>query len=114
MTALPLTPREAYWRESLLGALEGADWTPTFPVLDDMARSLAVSAENEGLGTGRDCIPNPLESEVRELTRKRADDQRRAEREEDALKDAYQSRLRDKDRVIQDLRDLLSGHGRGP
>ncbi len=40
----------------------------------EIAESVAISVENESTFSGRDCIPNPLESEVNRQKKYRAED----------------------------------------
>lgn len=58
-----------YWLESLELALDsvGAYDALTPEQRKQVAESLVVSAENEGMASGRDCIPNPLNSEIDRL-----------------------------------------------
>lgn len=78
-----------YWRDTLDCAFDAAQAWEVWMSLtetqrDDIAGSLEVSVENHGMASGRDCIPNPLEAEMRQR------DQRSAER----LKDAETSAAR--------------------
>ncbi|MFA8336361.1 hypothetical protein [Burkholderia cenocepacia] len=59
----------SYWLESLGYALEeaGAYDALTPDQRKQVAESLVVSAENESTAMGRDCIPNPLNSEIERL-----------------------------------------------
>ncbi|WP_261534463.1 hypothetical protein [Burkholderia multivorans] len=59
----------SYWLESLGYALEeaGAYDALTPEQRKQVAESLVVSAENEGMASGRECIPNPLNSEIERL-----------------------------------------------
>lgn len=94
-----------YWHESLSLALEDTPLFDAFWALDeaarnDIAEALAISAENEGMASGRECIPNPLESQMREQAR------RAAEAREATARDHSQV-VRDLERTISRLRSRL-------
>jgi hypothetical protein len=84
----------SYWLESLGYALEeaGAYDALTPDQRKRVAESLVVSAENEGMAMGRDCIPNPLNSEIERLkAAHRADIERFEERERIFCRDIARS-----------------------
>lgn len=60
-------------RSYLIDAIEcGLDAIGVFDALTaeqiaDLAASLEVSLENESMGSGRDAIPNPMETQLREV-----------------------------------------------
>lgn len=69
--------------------------------IKELAESLAVSLENESMATGRDCIPNPLESQMRE--QKVAADRRLADAEKSA-----ERRIAELEQTISSLRYRLN------
>jgi hypothetical protein len=84
----------SYWLESLGYALEeaGVYDALTPDQRKQVAESLVVSAENEGMAMGRDCIPNPLNSEIERLkAAHRADIERFEERERIFCRDIARS-----------------------
>lgn len=83
-----------YWIESLGYALEeaGVYDALTPEQRKQVAESLVVSAENEGMASGRDCIPNPLSSEIDRLkAAHRAEIERFEERERIYCRDIARS-----------------------
>ncbi|WP_333998254.1 hypothetical protein [Burkholderia orbicola] len=91
-----------YWLESLGYALEevGAYDALTPEQRKDVAEALVVSAENEGMAMGRDCIPNPMNSEIERLkAAHRAEIERFEERERIYCRDIARSQNVDSHRI---------------
>ena len=59
-----------YWKECIAEAFCEAGITATEEQLNLVVGWVEGAHENYGLATGKECIPNPLESEVNELQRK--------------------------------------------
>lgn len=60
----------SYIRDSLDCAFDGCDLWPLWDGLTEeqreaITRSMEISIENMSMATGRDCIPNPQDAEVR-------------------------------------------------
>lgn len=86
-----------YWRDSLDCAFDAcgvwAVWEGlTEEQRDNIAGSIEGSVENHGMASGRDCIPNPLESQMRERDARAAAN----------LKDAETSAAR-REKELEDL-----------
>lgn len=60
-----------YWREAFMTALEdaGVDF-PDSEAIDRGARSLMIAHDQVGMAFGYDCIPDPRETEIKDLKRK--------------------------------------------
>lgn len=56
-----------YWKECIEEALCDAQLTATKEQTDTIISWVEGAFENYGLATGQECIPNPLEGDVREL-----------------------------------------------
>lgn len=85
-----------YWAESVKDALEdaGALKLLSSQQVEEITEAIISSRDNESLMSGVECIPNPLEAEVRAVTKSR----------EDAAA-TYEARLVNREKVIEDLRD---------
>jgi len=55
-----------YYEECISNALEDEGIKATRQQIENVAGAVAGARENEGMVTGHDCIPNPLESTIRE------------------------------------------------
>jgi len=104
---LKLDSRDEYWREAAMCALEPyLNLDRISPIeWDYIAASLALSAECQSMAFGHDCIPNPLDAEVRELkTKLKANECAHEEREREWSKATAEAlRVRSGRRVF--LRD---------
>lgn len=58
-----------YWIEAVETALEEIDKLHNFTnaEIKDLAENLQISAEQESMAFGRECIPNPLQTEIQNL-----------------------------------------------
>ena len=56
-----------YWKECISEAFDEAGITATEEQIAMVAGDVQVSHENYGMAFGHDCIPNPLEAEVKKL-----------------------------------------------
>lgn len=60
-------PLHTYYADTISEALHELDVKLTSAQIDHIADAVLGSRENEGMATGRDCIPHPLSIEVRRL-----------------------------------------------
>jgi len=81
-----------YWIEAVECACDEAGVSLTKEQATQIAGSMQVSHENQGMAFGRDCIPNPLSTELDNERRKKKDELKAAEAREDALKKNIASR----------------------
>jgi len=58
-----------YWREAVEIGLEEIDVRLTPDQVESLSRSVEHSHEMYGMATGRDCIPNPMVTEINEQKR---------------------------------------------
>jgi len=56
-----------YWKECITEAFEDAGIDATEDQINTVTSWVEGAHENYGMATGRDCIPNPLQSENRRL-----------------------------------------------
>jgi len=56
-----------YWEECISEALDDAGVTVTKEQLDTITSWVEGAHDNYGLATGSECIPNPLEAEIKAL-----------------------------------------------
>ncbi len=75
----------AYWEESVKDALCEAGIEATPDQIADVVQSIVISAENEGMATGRDAIQNPMLAEVDRV--RRAGEERVSHAETSAAKE---------------------------
>jgi hypothetical protein len=85
----------AYWESSLEAAMDAAGVLHLIPKekFDEIVESLVISRENESLGCGYDCIPNPLETTVKGLERKRTEEQKEFEQSLRSQREKYESNI---------------------
>jgi len=100
-------------RAYLIDAIEcGLDGIGAFDALTadqirDLAASLEISLENEGLATGRDAIPNPMEAELRRREAAFKDELSRLERREAQSVEELERTVRQLRSRIYDLSEEL-------
>jgi hypothetical protein len=77
---------KSYWKESLECALDSYGLLSAIPsdALDKIAGDLETSYENIGTAMGYDAIPNPLQTEIKELKTKHHAESERKERHYEA------------------------------
>jgi hypothetical protein len=94
--------RTAYLIESIECALDGANIPDalTPEQISDLAASLEISLENEGLATGRDSIPNPMEAQLRGVKQAHAENVSWIER-------GHAERIKELEWTIQRLRSRI-------
>ena len=59
-----------YWEECIAEAFEDAKIVATEEQIKTVAFWVEGAHDNHGLATGRDCIPNPLDTEIDRLTKR--------------------------------------------
>ncbi len=75
-----MTWLDRYYGDSIAEALAEYDVTLTAEHMEAIVQSVLTSRENESMASGHDCIPNPLQAEVRRVERLRADDAKDADK----------------------------------
>ena len=80
--------RAAYYAETIADALENAGCVVAPEVITQVAEAVAISVENEGMASGRDCIPNPENTEIASLKRQLVEQRAEAERAEEVWRHA--------------------------
>lgn len=95
-----------YWKEALEIALDevGAANVLTPEQIEQVAGSLEISADNQGMAFGHDAIPNPMKAEVAAAVR-RIDT---ARKEADDRESALRSQIDDLRYTIRDLQYKLA------
>lgn len=63
-----------YWEECVSEALEDAGISASKEQIDTITAWVEGAHDNYGMATGRDAIPNPMEDEVRRLSRAHAEE----------------------------------------
>ena len=79
-----------YWEECIKESFEDAGITATDNQIGTVVCWVEGAHENEGLATGRDCIPNPLSSEI------------------DRLKAAYKKEVGELERAVMCYRNSVA------
>ena len=90
-----------YWIEAVMSALDEIDEISLFTDqnIKDLAESMLISAEQEGMAFGYDVIPNPLSTEITKIkeenAREIADWENRDRIYRQSIADAYKLSARD-------------------
>jgi len=85
-----------YWLECISEAFDDAKITATKDQIKIVSEVVQGGSENYGLYKSADCIPNPLEAEIKELKAQHKEDMQEAHEREIELE--------------RDLREIVSGY----
>ena len=65
-----------YWKEAIEAALDDAGLKATTEQVETMTKAITISHDQYGMAFGHDCIPNPLQTEIKRLTKELETEQR--------------------------------------
>jgi len=83
-----------YWNECIAEAMEDAGIVATQEQIDKVAAWAEGAHENYGMAMGHNCIPNPLEFEIKEIKKEHKKEIEDAEEREHCYRDSVARRRR--------------------